>query len=63
MTKRPKGAAVKGLGNPVRETPLHVEADEHGNRRQRRLWKRLYGKHAPDAAPHDDLPAAEGEPT
>jgi hypothetical protein len=46
MTKRLKGAAMKRKGNPVRETPAHVEPDEHGNRRQRRLWQRRYGKRA-----------------
>lgn len=45
--KRPKGASPKGYGNPVTESPVRVEPDEHGTRAQRRLWRRLYGRTAP----------------
>ena len=36
--KRPKGAAVKGNGNPVTEQPQYIQADPNGTRPQRRLW-------------------------
>ena len=44
MAKRPKGAAIKGVGDPVREQRVEVVADADGSRRERRLWAKVYGK-------------------
>lgn len=38
-----KRDAMKGQGDAVREQPLTVEPRQDGNRRERRLWQKLYG--------------------